>query len=81
MSRRGIGGLAQAIALAALLTSGSAQDGARRFESILWLHGGPARDAAFYAAVKAAGYSAVSVSGGEDPAGPGRHGMPYYHDQ
>ena len=51
------------------------------FESILWLHGGPPRDAKFFAAVKAAGYSAVSVSGGADAAMPGAHGLRYYHDQ
>lgn len=52
-----------------------------RFEAILWLHGGPPRDAAFFAAVQAAGYTAVSVSGGADPALPGTHGLRYYHDQ
>ncbi len=51
------------------------------FASILWLHGGPPRDAAFFAAVRKAGYSAVSVSGGADPTLPARHGLDYYHDQ
>ncbi|MEE2887988.1 MAG: alpha-amylase family protein [Planctomycetota bacterium] len=67
--------------LAALTTPVTAQAPAGGFESILWLHGGPPRDAAFFAAVKAAGYSAVSVSGGDDPTLPGAHGLGYYHDQ
>jgi hypothetical protein len=51
------------------------------FETVLWLHGGPARDAAFFANVREAGYTAVSVTGGEDPAAPGQHGLRFYRDQ
>ena len=55
MRHRGIGRLGLMTCLAALTTPVTAQAPAGRFESILWLHGGPPRDAAFFAAVKAAG--------------------------
>ena len=32
------------------------------FEKILWLHGGPARDARFFEHVRRLGFTAVSVS-------------------
>ena len=51
------------------------------FERILYLHGGPTRDAAFFAQVKALGFTAVNVAGGEDPELPGRHGLRFYRDQ
>jgi hypothetical protein len=51
------------------------------FERVLWLHGGPPRDDRFFAMVKELGFTAVSVSGDEDPAVPGRHGLRFYRDQ
>ena len=51
------------------------------FELVLWLHGGPAHDEGFWARLRELGYTAVSVTGGEDPAVPGRYGFGFYRDQ
>lgn len=51
------------------------------FEVILWLHGGPPRNARFFQAIQELGCTAVSLSAGEDPAVPGRHGLGFYCDQ
>ena len=52
-----------------------------KLETILWLHGGPIRDADFFAAVTELGFTAVSVSTGEDPSVPAANGLGFYLDQ
>jgi hypothetical protein len=52
-----------------------------RFETILWMHGGPARDARLAEAIRALSCTAVSVSADEDPSWPGAHGLRFYRDQ
>lgn len=81
--RGGLAGAAAALLLAGGLVAQQAAAVATppRFETILWLHGGPARDERFWAAVRALGFTAVSVTNGEDPAEPGRHGLRFYRDQ
>ncbi len=51
------------------------------FERILWLHGGPPRDAALFDTVRALGFTAVSVAAEEDASVPARHGLRFYRDQ
>ncbi len=51
------------------------------FERVLYLHGGPARDEAFWSRVKALGFTAATASIGEDPGLPAQHGLRLYGDQ
>ena len=51
------------------------------FATILWLHGGPPRDAALFTRIRAMGFTAVSVDQDEDPAVPGQHGLRFYLEQ
>lgn len=51
------------------------------FATVLWLHGGPQRDAEFFATVSELGFDSVDVSIGEDPGLPARHGLRFYGDQ
>ncbi len=53
----------------------------RDFERILWVNASVPANAAFYAAVKKLGFTAVTVSGDQDPAAPGAHGLRFYRDQ
>ena len=61
--------------------SEQAMEPQRGLQTILWLFGGPPRDADFYRTVAGLGFTAVSVSTGEDPSVPGRHGLGFYLDQ
>lgn len=52
------------------------------FARILWLHRGPARDAATFAAIRKLGFGHVHVSGAGRPAEEfGAASLGYYHDQ
>ncbi len=51
------------------------------FETILWLHGGPERDAAFYERLHGMGFTGVNVSSGGNSAGPAAEGLRFYVDQ
>jgi hypothetical protein len=52
-----------------------------QFAAILWLHGGPPRDEAFFRRVRQAGFTAVSVDQDEDHELPARHGLRFYLEQ
>ena len=58
-----------------------AQASREGFQKILWLHGTAVQDEEFFTTVKLLGFNAVDVSGGDDPALPGQHGLAFYHDQ
>ena len=52
------------------------------FSKVLYLHGGPPANASTFAAIRAAGFDAVSVSGvGADFATPAASGLRFYRDQ
>ncbi len=76
-----IGACLSVLLCCGLFAQGLAGQSESGFSTVLWLHGGPPRNDDFFATVKSLGFSAVSVSGGEDPALPGKHGLRYYHDQ
>ncbi|MBI5853395.1 MAG: hypothetical protein HZB39_20490 [Planctomycetes bacterium] len=73
--------LAAALAILAAVPAQEVAVPAPVFETVLWLHGGPTRDAAFFAQLRKLGFTAVSVTNGEDPALPGRFGLRFYRDQ
>lgn len=54
---------------------------AQRFETVLWVNDGVEQDAELFSAIRALGFSAVTISSEQDPSAPGRHGLRFYRDQ
>ncbi|MHC5065139.1 MAG: hypothetical protein ACYTG5_14325, partial [Planctomycetota bacterium] len=70
--------------LLAVMPSLAPQGGQRNrstFETVLYLHGGPSRDADFFRRTRAMGFSAVSIPAGGDHALAVKAGLEYYLDQ
>ncbi len=70
--------------LLAVLPSLAPQGGQRNrssFETVLYLHGGPSRDADFFRRSRAMGFTAVSIPAGADHQAAVEAGLEYYLDQ